>query len=133
MAYGLPQLGEAALPVRYSWLYLRSSSREEYQGQSAYSVGRMIEFGGSPYLQVDGGRLVIPPDGSIHSASMLVGLRSVRSPNAFAHYDGLRVVATGRWEDESFAVEDLAEAAPVPATDRRAPSSDEQRPGAARK
>src|SRR4051812_18432962 len=29
MAHELPQPGEDALPVRYSWLYLRPSSREE--------------------------------------------------------------------------------------------------------
>ena len=29
MAHELAQLGEAALPERYGWLYLRSSSREE--------------------------------------------------------------------------------------------------------
>jgi hypothetical protein len=29
MAHELPQPGEDALPVRYSWVYLRPSSREE--------------------------------------------------------------------------------------------------------
>ena len=100
------------------------------QGQPAYSIGRMIEFGGSPFLQVDGA-LGMPPDGSMHSASMLVALRSVGSPEAFARYDGLRVVATGRWDDEWLAVDDLAEAAAAPATDRRAPSSGERGPSGA--
>lgn len=71
MAHELAQPGEVALPMRYSWLYLRSSSREESHPPALPDLGPTVSRCPAPVTQ-SAGRTGPRPGGGQRAEEALV-------------------------------------------------------------
>jgi hypothetical protein len=99
MAHELPQPGEDALPVRYSWLYLRPSSREESHLPAIPDLGATVSRCPTP-VTLPAGRSGPAPSGGqqAEKASCRAAIRAwaVRCGQALAPGGGRQRGAVSR-------------------------------------